>query len=98
MEAFGFVPEHHITVTRGRVFEDALRELGPAALKADARAWRDANPGRRPPGSLRGTIRVRFLNEHGVEEAGVDGGGLFKDFLSRARRGGVRSGQDGSVR
>ena len=82
MEAFGFVPEHHITVTRGRVFEDALRELGPAALKADARAWRDANPGRRPPGSLRGTIRVRFLNEHGVEEAGVDGGGLFKDFLS----------------
>ena len=40
MEAFGFVPEHHITVTRGRVFEDALRELGPAALKADARAAR----------------------------------------------------------
>jgi len=26
-------------------------------------------------------VRVRFLNAHGVEEPGVDGGGLFKDFL-----------------
>ena len=26
-------------------------------------------------------MRVRFLNAHGVEEPGVDGGGLFKDFL-----------------
>ena len=25
---------------------------------------------------------MKFINEHGAEEAGVDGGGLFKDFLS----------------
>ncbi|CAM6100980.1 unnamed protein product [Calypogeia fissa] len=31
--------------------------------------------------SLRGTIRVTFVNELGVEEAGVDGGGIFKDFM-----------------
>lgn len=26
-------------------------------------------------------IRVMFVNELGVEEAGVDGGGIFKDFM-----------------
>ncbi|KAL3693449.1 hypothetical protein R1sor_007100 [Riccia sorocarpa] len=30
---------------------------------------------------LKGTIRVTFVNELGVEEAGVDGGGIFKDFM-----------------
>ncbi|EFJ20124.1 hypothetical protein SELMODRAFT_443962 [Selaginella moellendorffii] len=31
--------------------------------------------------SLRGTIRVSYVNELGAEEAGVDGGGIFKDFM-----------------
>lgn len=30
---------------------------------------------------LRGSIRVSFVNEFGVEEAGIDGGGIFKDFM-----------------
>ncbi|GKV52758.1 hypothetical protein SLEP1_g59326 [Rubroshorea leprosula] len=30
---------------------------------------------------LRGLIRVSFVNEFGVEEAGIDGGGIFKDFM-----------------
>ncbi|XP_042488604.1 E3 ubiquitin-protein ligase UPL6-like isoform X3 [Macadamia integrifolia] len=30
---------------------------------------------------LRGAIRVTFVNEFGVEEAGIDGGGIFKDFM-----------------
>ncbi|KAK9161791.1 hypothetical protein Syun_008132 [Stephania yunnanensis] len=30
---------------------------------------------------LRGSIRVTFVNEFGVEEAGIDGGGIFKDFM-----------------
>ncbi|PKA63004.1 E3 ubiquitin-protein ligase UPL6 [Apostasia shenzhenica] len=30
---------------------------------------------------LRGSIRVSFFNEFGVEEAGIDGGGIFKDFM-----------------
>ncbi|KAJ6429584.1 hypothetical protein OIU84_021061 [Salix udensis] len=30
---------------------------------------------------LRGSIRVSFINEFGVEEAGIDGGGIFKDFM-----------------
>ncbi|XP_020244930.1 E3 ubiquitin-protein ligase UPL6 isoform X1 [Asparagus officinalis] len=30
---------------------------------------------------LHGSIRVSFVNEFGVEEAGIDGGGIFKDFM-----------------
>ncbi len=26
-------------------------------------------------------IRIHFINELGVEEAGVDGGGIFKEFI-----------------
>ena len=26
-------------------------------------------------------IRVSFVNEFGVEEAGIDGGGIFKDVM-----------------
>ncbi|GAX81158.1 hypothetical protein CEUSTIGMA_g8591.t1 [Chlamydomonas eustigma] len=31
--------------------------------------------------SLKGKVRVQFIDEHGTPEAGVDGGGLFKDFM-----------------
>jgi ubiquitin-protein ligase E3 C len=77
----GLNSEHHVTVTRGRVFDDAMAQLGTAVFASDAAAFRVANPGVRPPGSLKGTVRVNFRNAHGVEEPGVDGGGLFKDFL-----------------
>nr|VDD46119.1 unnamed protein product [Brassica oleracea] len=35
---------------------------------------------------LRGSIRVTFVNELGVEEAGIDGGGIFKDFMEKITR------------
>ncbi|KAL9240764.1 hypothetical protein vseg_014947 [Gypsophila vaccaria] len=35
---------------------------------------------------LRGSIRVTFVNELGVEEAGIDGGGIFKDFMENITR------------
>ncbi|XWS08452.1 hypothetical protein CRYUN_Cryun40dG0003700 [Craigia yunnanensis] len=35
---------------------------------------------------LRGLIRVTFVNEFGVEEAGIDGGGIFKDFMKNITR------------
>lgn len=31
--------------------------------------------------ALRRRIRVQFVDQYGMAEAGVDGGGLFKDFL-----------------
>ena len=30
---------------------------------------------------LRGPIRIQYIDEYGLEEAGIDGGGLFKDFM-----------------
>jgi ubiquitin-protein ligase E3 C len=29
---------------------------------------------------------VAFINEHGEEEAGIDGGGIFKDFMENITR------------
>jgi len=31
--------------------------------------------------SLRNKIKVTFVNEHGIEEAGIDGGGVLKEFI-----------------
>lgn len=31
--------------------------------------------------ALRGTIRVRFINQQGLDEAGIDQDGVFKEFL-----------------
>lgn len=33
------------------------------------------------PNALKGTIRVRFQNEFGLDEAGIDQDGVFKEFL-----------------
>ncbi|KAI5650965.1 hypothetical protein M9H77_36970 [Catharanthus roseus] len=35
---------------------------------------------------LRGQIRITFVNEFGAEEAGIDGGGIFKDFMELVTR------------
>ncbi|AQK84323.1 E3 ubiquitin-protein ligase UPL6 [Zea mays] len=35
---------------------------------------------------LKGPIRVSFINEHGEEEVGIDGGGIFKDFMENITR------------
>ncbi|CAA0841937.1 E3 ubiquitin-protein ligase UPL6 [Striga hermonthica] len=37
-------------------------------------------------GVLRGVIRITFVNEFGAEEAGIDGGGIFKDFMENITR------------
>jgi len=34
-----------------------------------------------PSSALKSIIRIQFTNALGVAEAGVDGGGLFEDFL-----------------
>ncbi|CRL00069.1 CLUMA_CG013353, isoform A [Clunio marinus] len=34
-----------------------------------------------PPRSLKGIIRVRFINQQGLDEAGIDQDGVFKEFL-----------------
>lgn len=37
---------------------------------------------------LKSTIRVKFIDEHGLEEAGIDGGGVFKEFMYEVLRRG----------
>lgn len=34
-----------------------------------------------PANALKGTIRVKFINDHGLDEAGIDQDGVFKEFL-----------------
>lgn len=34
-----------------------------------------------PPRALKGVVRVRFVNEQGLDEAGIDQDGVFKEFL-----------------
>lgn len=52
-----------VTVSRDKVYEDAMAELDPLGP------------------NLKGRIRVTFSSELGYQEAGIDGGGLFKDFM-----------------
>jgi len=63
------LPWHMPAMTGVTVRRDALFDDGFAGLSALS------------PEKLKGIIRVRFVNELGAPEAGVDGGGLFKDFL-----------------
>lgn len=34
-----------------------------------------------PPQALKATIRVKFINQQGLDEAGIDQDGVFKEFL-----------------
>lgn len=31
-------------------------------------------------------VRIQFVDDHGIEEAGIDGGGLLKDFMEHLVR------------
>ena len=33
------------------------------------------------PNAMKGLIRVKFVNEQGLDEAGIDQDGVFKEFL-----------------
>lgn len=58
---------------RGSEVEDAFSQLGA---------------GSRVPGSqLKGPMMVSFVNQQGLAEAGVDQGGLLKEFLTEASTG-----------
>ncbi|KAK7239593.1 ubiquitin-protein transferase [Aureococcus anophagefferens] len=78
---------------RAKVRRDALFDDSMAAL-ADL-----------PADQLKSRVQITFVNEAGHEEAGIDGGGVFKEFLdelSKAafdpERGGLfRSATDGAL-
>lgn len=44
--------------------------------------------GRMDPERVKGRLRIQYVNEAGLPEAGIDGGGLFKDFMEELLRQG----------
>lgn len=61
----GMSRDRFIVVHRGRVLEDAFAALGLRRSDVDVKK----------------RIRISFVNEFGENEAGIDGGGVFKEFL-----------------
>ncbi|KFM28900.1 E3 ubiquitin-protein ligase UPL6 [Auxenochlorella protothecoides] len=44
-------------------------------------------------GTLKGRVRIQFISDLGFPEAGVDGGGLFKEFLEEVSKEGFDPGR-----
>lgn len=61
----GMSRDRFVTVHRGHVLEDAFAELGVRRSDVDVKK----------------RIRISFVNDFGENEAGIDGGGMFKEFL-----------------
>jgi len=66
----GMSRERFVTVQRGRVLEDAYAVIGQRKSGVDVKK----------------RIRISFVNEFGEQEAGIDGGGVFKEFLESVVR------------
>ena len=61
----GMSRERFVNVRRGMVLEDAYQVLGQRKSSVDVKK----------------RIRISFVNDFGEQEAGIDGGGMFKEFL-----------------
>lgn len=83
--------ETRVDVFRQFVRADQARNRGNypydhrRALRAQIRRASVAHDGFRQlnrPGMLKGLVQIQFVDDHGFMEAGIDGGGLFKEFLT----------------
>lgn len=56
---------------------------GPGFLRAALLSWQDGYEQLRQLSqhAMKGVIRVKFVNDLGVDEAGIDQDGVFKEFL-----------------
>lgn len=74
-----------IVVHRERIVEDGYRQLAalkPHALKVSFKIFiKQRKKSTEQSISLQGVIRVRFINQQGLHEAGIDQDGVFKEFL-----------------
>lgn len=62
----------HLLVHRNRVLVDAYRSLREAGAATSSGGGGS---------DLQSRVQVEFISEHNTLEAGIDGGGLFKEFL-----------------
>merc|ERR1711871_262883 len=65
-------PDRHFTVRRDHIFEDSFQ-----AFTRMSQA-----------GLLKCKLQVSFVNEQGLAEAGIDGGGLWKEFVDTVTKHG----------
>lgn len=66
------VDGHRFKVRRDRLLEDTYKAFSDIAGHG---SWR-----------LKERMRITFVNEQHLEEAGIDGGGVFKEFMDSANR------------
>lgn len=59
---------------------------------ADSCIWVCLSPFSAEP-DLKKRIRVHLLNAHGLDEAGIDGGGIFREFLNELLKSGFNPNQ-----
>lgn len=69
-----------MNIRRGHVFEDSFNSLnrlsGAPSLQALTLMWISGK-------ELRHRIKVFFVSEFEMVEAGIDGGGVFKEFMTQ---------------
>ncbi|CAI5440608.1 unnamed protein product [Caenorhabditis angaria] len=71
-------PGYRITVRRDYLYQDAFDVLAPGLV--------NERGGDRP--DIRDPIRVKMINWAGQNEAGMDGGGIFREFLNEVLKEG----------
>lgn len=64
----------------------------PNKIQADSSICVCLSPFSAEP-DLKKRIRVHLLNAHGLDEAGIDGGGIFREFLNELLKSGFNPNQ-----
>jgi ubiquitin-protein ligase E3 C len=71
----------NVRIRRDYIYEDAFEKLSPDNGEITSSSVA-VTPVIRLEPNLRRKIRVNFINAVGLDEAGVDGGGLFREFMN----------------
>lgn len=81
--------ETRVTIRRDFVFEDGYSALAGSERTSPTHAPTHHSPDSHtcshcpnPAEKLKGVVKVSFVNSEGLPEAGIDGGGVFKEFLT----------------
>ncbi|PPR86762.1 hypothetical protein GOBAR_AA33932 [Gossypium barbadense] len=82
-EAHGVFTRNRFRIRRDHILEDAYNQMS-ALSEEDLRGLCPTMIQAVSFAALQ--IRVTFVNEFGVEEPGIDGGGIFKDFMENITR------------
>lgn len=77
-----FMSNNTVVIRRTHLYEDAFEKLSLENGKRHSR-YKFCNLLCIifPESDLRKKIRIQFINSVGLEEAGIDGGGIFKEFI-----------------